>query len=265
MAFNYQQLAELLQDKVNHDLIINHVLLGINWTMTEFYDESLATSEKSDNAWGIGLSFSPVDLPRNISWSGTAAGRPAYELVRWIVHENPAAVAVGLATVNAFVNRSDNSLLKKAKPLTFSDQPHLSVFNYFAPKLAGANVVIIGRYPGLDHFKSKFQFKCIERRPGPKDYPESEAVRLIPQADWVFITASSIANKSILELLSLCEDAKIVLMGPSMPWISEWADLGVNYLAGVEIVDPDSLKAIVSEAGGTRIFEEAVRYRVCEL
>ncbi len=45
----------------------------------------------------------------------------------------------------------------------------------------------------------------------------------------------------------------------------EWADFGVDYLAGVAVRDAERLVQIAAEGGGTRIFEDAVDYRVLSL
>ena len=54
-------------------------------------------------------------------------------------------------------------------------------------------------------------------------------------------------------------------MGPSMPWVAEWADFGVNYLAGVRIRDAERLLQILLEGGGTNIFGESVAYQLLPL
>ena len=244
------RLYSLLRQRAQAADQVDRFLLGINWTTAELASGS------------TGLCFSPVNPPRNIPWSGTLAGRPSRELVEWVESEDASAVAVGLATINAVINRPGNTLLRDATPLSFQKALHLSVFDHFAPQLSGAKVAIIGRYPEIDQFKSRFDFVCIERRPGPGDLPESAAETVLPQSDWVFITASSLANKTLPQLLHLSRDAKVVLMGPTMPWLAEWADFGVDYLAGVEVADVGRLRQIVAEAGGTRIFQEAVGYRV---
>jgi uncharacterized protein (DUF4213/DUF364 family) len=78
----------------------------------------------------------------------------------------------------------------------------------------------------------------------------------------VFLTASAIANKTLPRLLELSRRAQVVLMGPSVPWLAEWADFGVDYLAGVRVRACDALWQVAAEGGGTRIFQEAVEYRV---
>ncbi len=244
----------LLRERATSNAQVSRVFLGLNWTLAE---------TEMQGATGSGLCFSPVDAPRILAWPGTLAGRPANELISWIDSWDSCQAAVGTAVVNAVINSQSRALTRaEALPATAKAPPHLAVFDYFAPLVRGAKVVVIGSYPGLDSFKEFGDYRCIERRPRSGDLPDSASEFLLPQADWVFITASAIANKTLPRLLSLSRQAKVVLMGPSVPWLDEWADFGVDYLAGVNMRDPAHLAQIVAEGGGTRIFSSAVQYCV---
>ena len=81
----------------------------------------------------------------------------------------------------------------------------------------------------------------------------------------MFITASSLTNKTFPRLAELSRHAKAVLMGPTLPWLPEFAGFGIDYLAGVEVRDEGLLRQTLAEGGGVRIFEQAVRYRVAGL
>jgi uncharacterized protein len=54
-------------------------------------------------------------------------------------------------------------------------------------------------------------------------------------------------------------------MGPTTPWLPELAHFGIDYLAGVDIVDRESLRQTVAEGGGVRLFDRSVRYRIAPL
>lgn len=249
--------ALLAQRTLQVPATLEHLLLGINWTLAETHTD--------DGNRGVGLSFSPLDIPRNLPWSGTLGGRSVAEISPWFETGNPCELAIALATANALVNHGENPLLRDAVPVSSEAFPHLAVFEYFAPRLKGASVAIIGRYPDLDYYKQRFDFVCIERRPGPDDLPEAAASWALPRADWVFITASSIANRTLPQLLALSRKARVVLMGPSLPWLPEWTEYGVDFLAGAVVNDNLALRQVVAEAGGTRIFSGAVGYRVLAL
>ena len=84
----------------------------------------------------------------------------------------------------------------------------------------------------------------------------------MPEADYVFVTASAIANKTLPRLLELSQRARVVLMGPSLPWLADWADFGVDYLAGVVVKDSAAVWETAAEGGGTRLFGAGVEYRL---
>jgi hypothetical protein len=88
---------------------------------------------------------------------------------------------------------------------------------------------------------------------------------LLPNADWVFLTATSLINKTFPRLAELAQHATTVLMGPTTPWLPQLAEFGIDYLAGVEVIDAEKLQQTIAEGGGVRIFETGVRYRVVEL
>jgi len=242
----YQQILQ----HVSPGLPVARVQLGLNWTCVE--------------ANGTGLCFSPLDVPRTLSWPGTLAGRTSTELASWLLSWNPAEAVVGLATVNAVVNTS-NALSRDAVLLDNAAPGHLRVFEYFRPQLQGANVAVIGRYPGIEQVWPDVHYTSIEKRPQGNDLPDAAAEWLLPEADWVFITASSIANKTVERLLTLARGSTVVLMGPSLPWLELWGDYGVDYLAGVQIRNPEALWQVVAEGGGTRLFAESVQYALLPL
>ena len=240
----------ILQGLCRQTTPVRRVQLGLNWTSVEVE--------------GSGLCFSPLDVPRTLSWPGTLVGRPACELATWLDHWNMAEAVIGQATVNALINHR-NPLLADAQPLQSDAPPHLRVFQHFRSQVKDKKVVVIGRYPFLDQLWADVNYQCVERRPQAGDLPDAAAEKILPDADWVFITASSLANKTLPRLLDLAWGREVVLMGPSLPWIEQWRDFGVTHLAGVAVRDESALSQVVAEGGGTRLFADAVAYHLLSL
>jgi len=230
---------------------VERLQLGLNWTLAEVGER-------------LGFAFSPRQVPRTLSWAGTLAGRPGAELRPWLLSWNAAEAAVGLAVLNASLNGA-GSCLRDAQPLRGEVPGHLRVFAHFRPQLAGQRVVVIGHYPGLERLWHDFPYQCLERNPQDGDLPDSAAEFLLPQADWVFVTASSLANKTLPRLLELSRQARVVLMGPSLPWLEGWRQFGVDYLAGVRVLDAPAARQVVAEGGGTRLFAGPVEYALLAL
>lgn len=87
----------------------------------------------------------------------------------------------------------------------------------------------------------------------------------LPEAQWVFLTATSIPTKAFPRLAELATQARWVLMGPTVPWLPALAEHGVDILAGGRVEDPAALRRAVAEGGGTRIVETGVGYVVQSL
>lgn len=252
---SHWKLYDLLLDRIDPSERVAEVAIGLTWT--------LCRSESGQDR-GLGLAMSPGTPTRTLPWPGTLAGRSVRDLAQWLRGWDPYEATVAMAAVNAVLNR-DAALAESAIPLFPTGSANLAVFEHFAPRLAGQRVCVVGRYPGLDALDPGWDLSVLERQPGPGDLPDPAAEYLLPQADWVFLTATSIPNKTFPRLAELSRGATLVLMGPTLPWLAELADFGVDYLAGVRVEDGARLRATVVEGGGTRIFETGVRYAVADL
>ncbi len=247
MASPYE-IYDLLQDYAAGPEAVRQVLIGLVWTYCE--------------ADALGLAMSPGISTRTLSWAGSLRGRAVGELAGWVREFEPYRATVGMAAVNAAVNRRHG--LPEGSTL---GPGNLAVFEHFLPCIKGKKTVVIGRYPGLDQFSLEhgLDLAVLERQPGLGDLPDSACEYLLPEAEWVFLTASSIPNKTFPRLAELSRGATTVLMGPTTPWIPDLHHFGIDFLAGVEIAHPEILKATAAEGGGVRLFDEAVRYRLCPL
>jgi len=88
----------------------------------------------------------------------------------------------------------------------------------------------------------------VERKPQSGDIPDSEAKRVIPQADVIAITGTALINGTMGELLSLCPKKSLVMvLGPTAPLSPVWFDYGVDLVSGTRVVDPELVLRLVSE------------------
>jgi uncharacterized protein len=248
MSLPYE-IYDLLQDYGGGSQAINELIMGQVWTYCD--------------AGAIGLSMSPGAVTRTLPWSGSLKGQRISALTGWLREFDVWKSAVGMAVVNAGINAHAPApegvdLL----PESFSN--NLAVFEHFRSELTDKHVVVIGRYPGLHEWahKNKIDMAVLERQPGSQDYPDSACEYLLPDADWVFITASSLTNKTFPRLAQLARGATTVLMGPTTPWLPEFYHFGIDYLAGVAIDDSEQVRTTLAEGGGVRLFEGGLHYRI---
>lgn len=249
--------TELILSKLeSNEQNIDRLCLGLTWTCVR-------------SAGGVGLAMSPgsqeVIQTRTLSWPGTLAGRKLSDVSNWLRSVDPFQTTIGLATANAGINQTKNIIMQEAEILAGTAPGNLRVFEHFKEKVKGKKVAIIGRYPGLEKVLDGCDVAVFERNPSGEDLPDTAAEFLLPQMDWVFITATSLMNKTFARLAELSKNAVSVLMGPSLPWLEEWKTFNIDYLAGVVVTDSDYAEQVVMEGGGTRLFDGGVTYGLLDI
>lgn len=229
---NHQELvASLMPEHAPEPA--TRIAVGINWTMV-------------DSPSGTGLVHTPVKSQQGcvpIAEAGTLRGKPLRELMDLTSSPNPIARAVGFAALNAHWNRRD---------LTGDSVNGLDLVED-----RGQKTVIIGRFPRLDERLPGAA--VIERNPGPDDFPEEAAASLIPEAEFLVITASTLSNGSLADLLALRRGAVTVLVGPGTPLCPALFDHGVDILAGLRVDDPGLAEQAVMEGGAEKTLRRAGR------
>ncbi|BBK42168.1 hypothetical protein STVA_21880 [Allostella vacuolata] len=227
-----RDLREALLDGVP-DAPSGRVVVGINWVLVEGPD-------------GAGLAHSPVrNAPgcRPIAHAGHLAGTSLRQLAEGMASDNPFEAAIAIAAANAHHNR---------RSVTGEDGNALE-----AAGREARSTVVIGRFPGLD--RSIPHAKVVERVPGPGDYPEAEAGRLIAEADLVVITASTIGNGTLPGLLALAQGRRVFLVGPGTPLAPALFARGIERLGGLVIADTDRAAQVLMEGGAVRGLRAAGR------
>lgn len=250
---NPKLIYELLLDHCNSDAVVDHLMIGLVWTFCR----------NNHGHASVGMAMSPGIATRTLSWSGSLTGKPIKDLASWILEWNPYQATVAMAAINSCINSRplpESAVVKHA-----AEHGNLAVFEHFLPQLSNKKVVVIGHYPGIERYQSQMQLTILEKQPTAEDLPDSACEFLLPNADWVFITASSIPNKTFPRLAELSLNAKSVLMGPTVPWIPQMHEFGIDYLAGVEVNDADALYHTAAQGGGVRVFNHGLRYRIAEL
>jgi uncharacterized protein len=250
MKVQPRSIYNLLLESSQTNTLIQEIIIGLTWTYCQ--------------ADGIGLCMSPGQPTRTLPWSGTLVNMTVADLAPWLKSWDSYKATVAMAAINAIIN-SKSPLLSSSIPLPPSSSANLAVFEHFLPLIRGKRVVVIGRYPGLGKYEQEIDLTVLERQATAQDLPDTACEYLLPEADWVFLTATSIVNKTFPRLVELSQNAKLVLMGPTLPWLADLADMGIDYLAGVAVTNPLALRQTIAEGGGTRIFDVGVQYRVLEL
>ena len=149
---------------------------------------------------------------------------------------DPVEAAVGLATLNA---------LLQPEPGLLAD---IDAADWLVAHGRERQVALVGRFPFIDELKPVVaRLWVLELSPQLGEYGADQAARIIPQADVVAITSSSLINHTLDGLLALARpEAKVLLLGPSTPLTPLLFDFGVDLLAGVQVVDMEAVLAAVA-------------------
>jgi uncharacterized protein (DUF4213/DUF364 family) len=140
-------------------------------------------------------------------------------------------VAIGLATINALLPQSPNQ---------WAD---IHAEEYLVEHGANKNVVVVGHFPFVDRLRPVAKnLWVLELNPRDGDLPAQFAPEVIPQADVVAITATTLINKTFQGLIKLCQlQARVVLVGPSTPLSPVMYEYGIDVLSGTIVTNPQEV------------------------
>ncbi len=214
-------------------LTATRVLVGLNWTMVSTeVSTGLVQSPNRDKT-----GCAPVQK------AGSYSGQRLADLAELRGSPNPLERSIGVAACNAAWNSRGR------------EKPNANGLDLVQDK--GHRTVIVGRFPDLD--RRLPNAAILEREPRNGEFGAEKATDLIPGAEYLVITASTITNGTLAGLLALNTSAYTVLIGPGTPLCEGLFDLGINALSGFSVSDEDKLAGVISEGGAVRQFKPTGR------
>ena len=185
---------------------------------------------------------------------GKLAGRRAADLAREALSGHGIRRAIGIAALNAL---AETCWQRRPHP-----QVELAAGDAFdATEIrCGDRVVVVGAFvPFLKELKRRGQpFLVLEQDPAtlkademPFFRPADQAASVLPDADVVLITGSTLVNNTLEDLLSLIRpEALVTVVGPSVGMLPDaFLARGADILGCVRITDPDAFLDLLAEGG----------------
>jgi uncharacterized protein (DUF4213/DUF364 family) len=228
------ELYDMLIDGVPKDITVVDAALGPHW----------AAILSSEGGVGMGMRYDvaslPSDLPADLR--GMSLRLLAQSAKSW----NFVDAAHGVAALNAYYNHPD-----RARALgidtTRASRDNEAFLKYRAA-LTGQKAAVVGHFPYLENLlRPVCALSILERSPREGDFPDSACEYLLAEQDYVFITGSTLVNKTLPRLLELCRGRTAVLVGPSTPLTPALFDYGVYDLSGFVVLDPTRLFTAVRD------------------
>jgi uncharacterized protein (DUF4213/DUF364 family) len=159
-------------------------------------------------------------------------GMPAKDLARLALSpENLTESSLGLATINAMVS-----------PMADRGE-EINAEKYILRHGADKNVAVIGHFPFVTRMRSMVKnLWVLELKPQEGDLPAEDEPEILPQADIVAMTGTTLTNQTFDGLMKMVRPETMVLMlGPSTPLSPVMFDFGVNVLSGTKV---DRIEAV---------------------
>jgi uncharacterized protein (DUF4213/DUF364 family) len=180
---------------------------------------------------------------RPISAAGELHTWAPIDLCSLLRSDSPPEGAIGLAAVNALVGPTARDL---------RDEKALQVLQ---KRGADRNVAMIGHFPFADRLREGCRELWIFERGIDRDefdLGEEAMARLLPEADVVAITATTILNRTLPDVLAhVSADAFVMLLGPSTPLTPALFDFGFDVLCGTVVDDPEAVVRAVEQGAVT--------------
>ena len=186
---------------------------------------------------------------------GKLKGKPARDLLKEVFSDHGIRRGVGIAALNAL---AELCLARRPSP-----QAELlrgvDAFdaNRFRPD---DRTVVVGAFvPFLKELKRRKQpFLVLEKDPDtlkseemPFYRPAEMAREVVPEADVLLITGTTLLNDTLEDLLSWARpDARVTVVGPTVGLLPDaFLARGADYLGGTRIIDPDAFLDLLAEGG----------------
>jgi uncharacterized protein (DUF4213/DUF364 family) len=167
------------------------------------------------------------------------------ELATWARSDNALEASLGVAAINSLIE-PDHRRLVEANALQL-----------LVERGRDRNVALIGHFPFIPDLREAARdLWVIEQDPAEDEHPASAAADLLPKADVVAITGSTLINHTLEALLSRCRPrAFVMILGPSTPLSPILFDHGVSALSGIQVDDEESVLRTIRQGAGFRQVE----------
>jgi uncharacterized protein (DUF4213/DUF364 family) len=230
------RITDDLLDSLQDDAPVRQLLIGAFWTAVVLDTVPPRCGLASTLRAETGGPWPPV---RD---AGSLKERSGRELAELLGSRRILEASIGLAAYNALIEVDEG-------PLTEANAGEIIV-----ERGTGRRVAIVGHFPFIEDVREAAE-ECwvLELRPASGDLPASQAPSVLPRADVVALTGTSLLNHTFDELIGMCRPgAYVLLLGPSVPFSPLLLQRGVDALSGTRVTDPERVLVSVGQGATFR-------------
>jgi uncharacterized protein (DUF4213/DUF364 family) len=234
-------IIETLLNSLSADAPVRQVLVGAFWTAVVLDTEPPRCGLASTMRGATHDAGPPVaHAGRLLEYSGR-------ELAGWLCSSSTLEASIGMAAFNALLEVDGTAYTE------------VNAEEVILQRGTGRRVAIIGHFPFVERVRRAAD-ECwvLELRPRPGEVPAEQADEVLPQADVVAITGTSLINHTFDDLIRLCRPgAFVLLLGPSTPLSPVLFEAGVDGISGTLVVDPERVLQSVGQGATFRQIKRA--------
>lgn len=231
-----------LMSELPVDAPVRTVLVGAHWTVVCSRHCGMAATLMSNFPHQHGA----------VRDAGHLHNKTARELAEFALSDNLLEASIGIAAINSLQDVNENRAVET------------NAVDLLAEYGREKKVALIGHFPFIPRLKPIVgQLWVIEQHPAEGEYPAEASNELIPRANVVAITSSTLINHTLDGLLALCQpEALVMMLGPSTPLSPVLFNHGVDILSGSKVIEE---AAVLRTIGQGATFQQVEGVRLLNL
>jgi uncharacterized protein (DUF4213/DUF364 family) len=167
---------------------------------------------------------------------GDLRNKSALELAEYAKSDNLLEASIGMATINSLIDIDETKCDAE------------NALDVLIEKGEGKDIAVVGHFPWIPKLRQVARkLWVLEQRPQAGDLPAEAAEDILPKADVVAITGTSLINHTAEKLLGLARGSFVVMVGPTSPLLPVLFDWGVHVVSGTKVVEPEKVIRSISE------------------
>ncbi|WP_350454858.1 Rossmann-like domain-containing protein [Slackia heliotrinireducens] len=234
------ELYDALIDGIPEGIAVKDFCKGVSWSYVEA-------------ECGLGIAKTVQDGARAQLYTGNYLNLDLKSLAALAKSWRFSEASLGVAAMNAWYTQPDKLAALGADVdggESYAGR-NQNPFDSMEERYAGKKIAVIGHFPGMATMDRVGHLTVLERNcRNDNDVPDSACEYILPDQDFVFLTGTTLTNKTMPRLLELSRSACTVVAGPSS--LPAWpvVEAGADIVAGSVVTDAQAAKYAVR--GGSK-------------
>lgn len=174
---------------------------------------------------------------RRVRGVGSLQEKSALELAQYVKSDLPLEAGMGMASINSLLEVDESRCVE------------LNARDFLLERGRDKKVALVGHFPFIAKLRETAEtLWVLEQYPTEEELPAEAAEEILPQADLVALTGTTLINHTLDHLLSLRRpDSPVMLLGPTTPLSPVLFDYGVDIISGTKVIDTQMALRCISQ------------------